>query len=152
MVKGDLRGITVQTVVDAARSGDEVSRRALEETGMYLGIGFANLVNTFNPSLVALGGMLSLGHEFLIPIARKVVLERAMKGPREGTQIIVSAFKADACMMGGVALVLHDILSRPHLGPFPLARRNAVPAVEEPSQPAGDRLTAIHTEGGVIST
>jgi len=123
--KHDLGQITIQLILEAARGGDDVARRALEETGMYLGIGIANLVNTFNPSLVAFGGALSLADEFLTPVIQQVVLERAMNGPREAAQIIVSAFKSDACVMGGVALVLHDILSRPRLD------------LSLPSQPGG---------------
>jgi glucokinase-like ROK family protein len=115
MAKHNPDQITIQEIVDAARGGDTVARRALEETGVYLGIGIANLINTFNPSLVAFGGALSLADEFLMPIVRQIVLERAMTGPREAAQVVVSAFKSDACVMGGVALVLHEILSRPRL-------------------------------------
>jgi hypothetical protein len=31
------------------------------------------------------------------------------------TRIVVSSFRQDACVMGGVALVLHNLLSRPRL-------------------------------------
>jgi predicted NBD/HSP70 family sugar kinase len=115
MAKHDPGQITIEEIVEAARGGDAVARRALEETGLYLGIGIANLINTFNPSLVAFGGALSLADEFLMPVVRQVVLERAMSGPREAAQVVVSTFKSDACVMGGVALVLHEILSRPRL-------------------------------------
>ena len=107
--------VNMQTVLQAAQAGDEVALEALHETGVYLGIGIANLVNIFNPSLVALGGTLSLAHEFLLPVARQVVQERAMRELRQAARIVVSAFKADACVMGGVALVLHGLLSRPQL-------------------------------------
>jgi len=105
----------MQTVLQAAQAGDEVALEALHETGVYLGIGIANLVNIFNPSLVVLGGTLSLAHEFLLPVARQVTQERAMRELRQAARIVVSAFKADACVMGGVALVLHGLLSRPQL-------------------------------------
>jgi len=127
MAKHNLDQITIQLILEAARGGDDVARRALEETGMYLGIGIANLVNTFNPSLVAFGGVLSLADEFLMPVIRQVVLERAMSGPREAAQILVSAFKSDACVMGGVALVLHDILSRPRLDWATPSQRGDIP-------------------------
>ena len=107
--------VNMQTVLQAAQAGDDVALEALHETGMYLGIGIANLVNIFNPSLVVLGGTLSLAHEFLLPVARQVAQERAMRELRQAARIVVSAFKADACVMGGVALVLHGLLSRPQL-------------------------------------
>jgi len=108
-------GLSLQIVLEAARQGDAVVRRALEETGEYLGIGIANLINTFNPDLVAFGGMLSLAEEFLAPVIQRTVSQRAMSGPREVAQFVVSTFKSDACVMGGVALVMHDILSHPRL-------------------------------------
>jgi predicted NBD/HSP70 family sugar kinase len=136
MAKHDLSQITIPVILEAARSGDDVSRRALEETGLYLGIGIANLVNIFNPSLVAFGGTLSLADEFLMPIVRQVVLERAMKEPREAVQIRVSTFKSDACVMGGVALVLHDILSRPRLDLSLPSQRSDTPTRQRFGRPS----------------
>jgi predicted NBD/HSP70 family sugar kinase len=107
--------ITLEAILEAARDGDQVARQALDETGTYLGIGIANLVNLLNPQLVAFGGSLSLAHEFLMPAAQRVVDERAMGELRHAARIVVSALKADACVLGGVALVLHDILRRPHM-------------------------------------
>ncbi len=107
--------ITLQSILDAARLGDEVARAALRETGIYLGIGIANLINLLNPQLVAFGGSLSQAHEFLMPAARQVAAERVMGEPGQAARIVVSSLEADACVLGGVALVLHDILRQPHL-------------------------------------
>lgn len=115
--------LTTQAIVEAARGNDAVCLRALTETGRYLGIGIANLINTLNPSLVAFGGALSLADEFLMPVILQVVQDRAMEQPRRVARVVVSAFKADACVMGGVALVLHDILSRPRLDVSPASER-----------------------------
>ena len=102
-------------VVEAAKSGDAITLRALEETGLYLGIGIANLINTFNPALVVFGGTLSQAADFLLPSIQRVVAERSMPWPREAAQILVAAHRFDSCVMGGVALVLHDMLSHPRL-------------------------------------
>jgi glucokinase-like ROK family protein len=118
--------ITLPAILDAARDGDQVARQALAETGTYLGIGIANLVNLLNPQLVAFGGSLSLAHEFLMPAAQRVVDERAMGELRHAARIVVSALKADACVLGGVALVLHEILRQPHL----VRRTPEIPAAE----------------------
>ncbi len=121
--------LTLEIILEAARQGDPVARRALSETGTYLGIGIANLVNLLNPTLVAFGGSLSRAHEYLLPTARQVVETRAMRELRQATQIVVSAFQADACVIGGVALVLHELLRRPRLvhSGFPEAQPAAPP-------------------------
>jgi len=129
--------ITIQMIVEAARGGDDVALHALGETGTYLGVGIANLINIFNPSVVAFGGALSLAEEFLMPVVQQVVLERAMAGPREATQVITSAFKSDACVMGGVALVLHEILSRPNLNSSLPSRQSRVPVLQASAQRSG---------------
>ncbi len=105
--------ISLLTILEAAQQGNHIARYSLEETAEYLGIGIANLINTFNPDLIVLGGLLSLAEEFLTPIVQRTIALRAMAGPRETARFVISSFKADACVMGGVAMVMHDILSRP---------------------------------------
>lgn len=112
-VQGNLGHLTIPLVVEAARSGDKVARAALEETGRYLGIGLANLINALNPQRVVFGGILSIGHEFLLPAIRDVVQQRALRWSRETTEIVIAAYGDSACVMGGVATVFHYILSQP---------------------------------------
>jgi len=134
--------ITLEAILQAAREGDQVARQALDETGTYLGIGIANLVNLLNPQLVAFGGSLSLAHEFLMPAAQRVIEERAMGELRRAARIVVSALKADACVLGGVALVLHDILRRPYL-----VQRTPEPSAADPMQSHHAALEAMPLEG-----
>ncbi|HET7011559.1 MAG TPA: ROK family transcriptional regulator [Anaerolineales bacterium] len=120
--------VSLSLVLQAAEAGDATVLEALRETGVYLGIGIANLVNLLNPSLVAFGGSLSQAHEYLLPAAREVVEHRAMAELRGASSIVVSAFRENACVMGGVALVLHDLLSRPRL--VPAGRPTAPPYLD----------------------
>jgi len=109
----DLDCITFDSVVQAARSGDSVAIKALQDVGEYLGIGVVNLINIFNPKLIVLGGALSLANEFLLPVIENTVCESALKPPCEDIKFAASAHGADACVMGAVALVLDDILREP---------------------------------------
>jgi glucokinase-like ROK family protein len=132
---GDGRqGLTLEGILEAARQGDTVARQTLSETGTYLGIGIANLVNLLNPTLIAFGGSLSLAHEYLLPTARQVVEARAMRELRQVARIVVSAFQADACVIGGVALVLHELLSRPRLVHRDLAQAQLAPLLRKRRQ------------------
>jgi len=54
------------------------------------------------------------------------VVQRAMSDPRAAAQFVVSRFKSDACVMGGVAMVMHDILSRPGLDGAQSPRQSGV--------------------------
>ena len=115
LVDGDLSRVDVDVVVQAAQAGDPVARTALEEVGVQLGIGVANLVNTFNPQMVVLGGALSLASPFLLPVIEEVIQKHALAQPRAIVKVAASAHGADACVMGAVALVLDDILREPML-------------------------------------
>jgi len=115
LVEGDVSRIDSDVVVRAAERGDTLARRVLEEIGIQLGIGIANLVNTLNPEMVVLGGTLSLASPFLLPAIDKMVHEHALARPGEIVQVAVSAHGADACVMGAVALVLDEILREPLL-------------------------------------
>jgi glucokinase len=59
MVNGKLEAITAQTVYDAAKAGDQVANEIVRDTARYLGAGIANLLNTFNPDIVVVAGVLT---------------------------------------------------------------------------------------------
>lgn len=115
LVEGRLERISIPLIVRAAGKGDQVARQALEETGTYLGIGIANLINAFNPEWIILGGVVSLASDYLLPAIERTMEKRSLIWARRMVRVTASSYGADACVMGGVALVLHDILSRPGL-------------------------------------
>lgn len=92
-----------------------MARQALEDTGAYLGIGIANLINAFNPELIIFGGIVSLASSHLLPVVEKTLKERSLIWPRRMAKVMASSHGPEACVMGGVALVLHDILNKPAL-------------------------------------
>jgi glucokinase-like ROK family protein len=113
IVSGDWRRLTIPAVVGAAQQGDAVAREALKETGHWLGIGIANLVNVINPRHVILGGPLSQAHAFLLPVIRETAERHALKWAMSGVTIGVAAHAADGAAMGGIAaihsMVLNDL-------------------------------------------
>jgi glucokinase-like ROK family protein len=114
VVRDGFERITIHLMVEAARNGDEVTLAAFEETGFYLGVGLANLINTFNPQKVVLGGYVTQAYEFLLPIIQKTVRERALRWPREAADIVVATYVNDASLIGAVATVYGQILSNPN--------------------------------------
>ena len=108
----DPNQLTVPIIVEAARDGDAVALNALGETGQWLGIGIANLINGFNPHGVVLGGNLSLAHEYLMPEIETVVKQRALSRSLEKCDIVIGEYGADASLIGGVAAVYRATLSQ----------------------------------------
>jgi glucokinase-like ROK family protein len=114
VVRDGFERITIPLMVEAARKGDRVALDSFEETGYFLGVGLANLINTFNPQKVVLGGYVTQAHEFLLPVIQKTVHERALRWPREAADIVLATYLNDASLMGAVATVYSQILSNPN--------------------------------------
>jgi glucokinase-like ROK family protein len=112
-VNGDYSRLTVPLVAEAARANDAVALSALACIGRDLGIGMASLVNALNPEMVVFGGILSLAWDFLLPTVMEEMQSRALRWNREAAQVVLARHRFDACVMGGVALVLQDILRGP---------------------------------------
>ena len=105
--------ITVGIVADAAGRGDDLARSALGETGRWLGIGLANLINLLNPDLVVIGGALSEGHQVLLPAIESVLATEVLRWVRKDCEITFAAHGADTCLFGSVATVYREVLSQP---------------------------------------
>jgi glucokinase len=125
VVRDGFERITIPLMVEAARKGDPVALDAFAQTGYYLGVGLANLINTFNPQKVVLGGYVAQAFEFLLPVIQRTVHERALRWPREAADIVVATYLNDASLIGAVATVYGQILSNPNRA-FQAKRYNGV--------------------------
>jgi predicted NBD/HSP70 family sugar kinase len=92
-------------------SRDERASEILEETGYYLGVGIANLVNLFGPERVILGGWagLLLG-ERILPTVRKAAGEHALVHQFAQTSIEVGGLGPDAVALGAATLPVERFL------------------------------------------
>jgi len=97
----------------AATDGDERSLAALEETGRWLGVGLAGLVNIFNPGLVVFGGLFEHLYPFIERPVRDVLDERALRPPRDLVGLAPSGLGGDAPLLGAAELAFEPILADP---------------------------------------
>jgi glucokinase-like ROK family protein len=107
--------LTVDELAKACSDGDEVSRRALAETGKYLGIGIAGLINTFNPDLVIVGSTVGCCSQLVLDEAEKEIRARGLTQLAGEVRVVQAALGQDACAIGGISLVLNDLLSLPKI-------------------------------------
>lgn len=110
---GKREHLTLPVVVRAAENGDLIARQTLMETGKYLGIGLANLINALNPEMVVFGGILSLAKDFMLPVIQQTISERALHWSSRTSQVVVASNGSDACVMGAVAMVYDQMLRQP---------------------------------------
>lgn len=81
-------GLTAEIIYEEALKKDELALKSLENISFHLGVGIVNLINIFNPEAVVLGGGLSKAHKLIIPMIKKTISERALKGMKERVKII----------------------------------------------------------------
>ncbi|SFP63604.1 ROK family protein [Caldicoprobacter faecalis] len=105
LVDGDLSKINAKVPFDAARQGDRVGLQIVEEYMKYLAEGLANVINIFQPEIIAIGGGISKEGEYLLAPLRKLVSERiyTVEGVPQ-TRIVAAQLGNDAGIVGAAML------------------------------------------------
>jgi len=105
-----LADLTFTKVLQSARMGYQPCSLAMEEVGVHLAEGMADLVNIFNPEMVVIGGELAEGKDLLAPIIERVVSSEVLYPAAQELRIGFSEHGHLDCVYGAVAIVLDDIL------------------------------------------
>ena len=98
---GDLKEITAKMIFDAAHQGDEHALMVVEEIGKVNAVGFANIVNAYDPQLITVGGSIALNNHNLIlaPIERYIERHLINRAPK----IILTPLGEDVVLYGALA-------------------------------------------------
>ena len=102
-VGGDLAGIDAKTAFDAAEDGDPAARDVISRYLGYLAEGLMNLVNIFQPEVIAIGGGVSAqGEKILLPLRERV--NGMGYGGRTTTRLEIARLGNDAGIIGAALL------------------------------------------------
>jgi glucokinase len=102
MVK-DHNELTSREIFDAAKLGDTLAQRIVEETAFYLAIGATNIMHTIDPDMVVYaGGMVAAGEGFLNRI-RHHICQLAFPVPAAQTEVRYAKLGSDAGYIGAAA-------------------------------------------------
>lgn len=101
-------GATGEDVVAAARDGHPAALRALRVLGERLGIGIANLVNTFDPQEVVIGGGVSAAGDLLLAPAREAARHFILPGVGTETTIRLARRGGEAGVLGAALLAQQE--------------------------------------------
>ena len=103
---GDFDKVTGKMISEAADQGDAFARWVISETGVWLGVGIATLINLFNPEKVVLcGGMISAGERLFQPI-RDTARAMAFGVPAARAQIVPAGLGLDSGVIGAAGCAL----------------------------------------------
>jgi N-acetylglucosamine repressor len=102
----DLERLTTVQLAEAARDGDSIAAPLVRESGRYLGIAAATVINPINPDRLILGGPLAAAGALFVDAVKEGARRRALAVPFAAVQICPSALGSDAAAIGAAALAL----------------------------------------------
>jgi glucokinase len=105
IIKDDFAAMTVEHVLEAARSGDGVSISVVRDTAKYLGMAAANLVVVADPEMLVLGGIMASAADLLLDPIRTEIARRLPKSMMDALKIETATLGPDAAAIGAAHLV-----------------------------------------------
>lgn len=100
--------VTAYEVFKEAEKGDSVAKNILDKALNYLGICVSNVIASFDPEMVIIGGGVSKGGDIVFDKVKQVVQQRCFKAMWENTKIVPAALGEDAGVMGAISLAIME--------------------------------------------
>jgi glucokinase len=99
--------ITPALIDEAAEEGDALAAEVLRDTGHYVGLGMASMINVFNPEVVVLGGKISQS-EVLFQTALRTTRASAVGSILASARIVRAELGDNAGIMGAAELAWRE--------------------------------------------
>lgn len=97
--------------VEAARRGDAAGLECLRILGERLGVGIANVINTFDPDVVVIGGGAgSAAGELLLHPARETAQQYILRGVGTRTEIRGARYGSEAGVLGAALMAGQELV------------------------------------------
>jgi glucokinase len=107
--RGSIENVTPQVIHSAAEKGDRVAKELIAQTGYYVGVGLANLLNIFNPELILMGGGLSNIGDMLLEPAFKTAEKRAYKEAFQAVRFASAELGGKSGAIGAATFALQEM-------------------------------------------
>jgi len=109
LVENDLTKVSGRTAFDAMRRGDEAGKLVVDEYIKYLACGITNIINTFQPDILCIGGgICHEGDTLMVPLKEIVKREVYSRNSEKNTEIVVASLGNDAGIIGAALLGLAE--------------------------------------------
>jgi glucokinase len=107
---------SARTLQRAADQGDGRAEGAIRLAGRYLGAGLTNLVNVFNPEVLAIGGNLRKLGERYLGEALQVVKAEAFQQHLSNVRIVETELEEEVGAIGAAIVALERLAAQPGAG------------------------------------
>lgn len=104
--------LTVDNIIDAAKSGDTLAIELLEDAAVNLGVRVAYLVNLFNPEIVIIGGGVEKSGSLFLEPLRRTIRTWAFEEAANIVKIVPAHLGRDAVALGAASVVIRNVFVR----------------------------------------
>lgn len=111
--KNDDTAITLSMIAQEAENRDALCQEVLINAGEILGLSIANAINTLNPDVVVLSGMVVWQSKIFAEKAIACAYEHVFSNKARELEIIISDIHTHVEAQGAVALVLSELYRKP---------------------------------------
>ena len=103
-VNGNLDAIEARTVVDLAKAGDPDCTALFDNYCYHLAVGLVNLINLYDPEIIALGGGVSHAGEFLLDKVNAILPKLVFYKTMPYAKVVLAKLSNDAGIIGAAML------------------------------------------------
>ena len=100
-------------VFEEARRGHRKAGKVVDEIANYLAYGCVTLINAYNPDIIVIGDIISMGGDLLLPTIKKTVQARVIPEMYEKVKIEFSKLSVDPTLYGAAAIATDRLLRKP---------------------------------------
>ena len=105
-IHDSLKHDSIEAIIQAALHGDPICRQVMVETGNYLGIAVANLLNLFNPQLVVLSGDIAAAGSLLADAVQQSIKTHAISKAAQEARLVFTLLDTNSVAVGAATLAI----------------------------------------------
>ncbi|PZE20728.1 ROK family transcriptional regulator [Paenibacillus xerothermodurans] len=107
------RPTDVAALARLAEQDNPEAAALLDQTGYYLGVGLINVINTFNPEQIIIGGSMVALKQWLLPPILQCIQQRSLPLTRAGLEIEFSALRGRSTLLGAASFAITRFFASP---------------------------------------
>ncbi len=109
--KGKESEITVNDIIQSARSGDEFSIGLLNLVGTAVGKALANAIQLLNPDVIVLGGVVSAAKQFILAPVQQSIQRHSLEQISGNIRLVISENWEKSGLLGTTAMLFQKLFS-----------------------------------------
>lgn len=104
LIGGDISKVDAKVAFDAAKAGDATGQKIVDQYIKYIAAGLINLINTFSPEVIVIGGGISKEGEYLLKPLRDIIYKEVYFKGEPQTRLATAQMGNDAGIVGAAML------------------------------------------------